>query len=215
MGCAGCSRFQLWVSFKLDTFVEIMQSSSASVDIVPLFLENTYNLQIDDRDLNITSSSMLEEEHSGTRPSVCIQHIPTGISVQSAAPFKGRGGGMGQELEKARRKAGKPLPILTQTLISHWVNLESGNVPDYIESWKQFHTCKEKEEFVNEQAKTDYEIMYKDFKAQSQQVPSSISDEGNTVDEMMIMRKVLGERPGLERGVDRTLNGKKTSNSQS
>ncbi|XP_062118404.1 peptide chain release factor PrfB3, chloroplastic-like [Humulus lupulus] len=69
---------------KLDTFVEIMQSSSASVDIVPLFFENTYNLQIDDRDLNITSSSMLEEEQSGTRPSICIHHIPTGISVQSA-----------------------------------------------------------------------------------------------------------------------------------
>ncbi|XP_062117919.1 peptide chain release factor PrfB3, chloroplastic [Humulus lupulus] len=62
----------------------LFESSSASVDVVPLFLENTYNLQIDDRDLNITSSSMLEEEQSGTRPSVCIQHIPTGISIQSA-----------------------------------------------------------------------------------------------------------------------------------
>ncbi|KAF4373633.1 hypothetical protein F8388_025327 [Cannabis sativa] len=60
------------------------ESSSASVDVVPLFLENSYNLQIDETDLNITSSSMLEEEHSRTRPSVCIHHIPTGISVQSA-----------------------------------------------------------------------------------------------------------------------------------
>lgn len=61
-----------------------MQSSSASVDVIPLFLENASNLQIDDGDLNISSPSMLEEEHNGTKPSVCIQHIPTGISFQSA-----------------------------------------------------------------------------------------------------------------------------------
>lgn len=61
-----------------------MQSSSASVDIVPLFLENTCDLQIDDGDLNIASPSMLEEEQTGTRPSVCIQHIPTGVSIQSS-----------------------------------------------------------------------------------------------------------------------------------
>ncbi|PON64549.1 Peptide chain release factor 2, bacterial [Trema orientale] len=62
----------------------LSESSSASVDVIPLFLEHASDLQIDDGDLKIASPTLLEEEQSGTRPSVCIQHIPTGISFQSA-----------------------------------------------------------------------------------------------------------------------------------
>lgn len=61
-----------------------MQSASAVVDVVPVFVENALDLHINDEDLIIKLPSMPEEEQSDTGPSVCIEHIPTGISVQSA-----------------------------------------------------------------------------------------------------------------------------------
>ncbi|EXB93962.1 Peptide chain release factor 2 [Morus notabilis] len=60
------------------------ESASAVVDVVPVFVENALDLHINDEDLIIKSPSMPEEEQSDTGPSVCIEHIPTGISVQSA-----------------------------------------------------------------------------------------------------------------------------------
>ncbi|KAJ9184909.1 hypothetical protein P3X46_004594 [Hevea brasiliensis] len=60
------------------------ENSSACVDVVPLFLGTFSNLQINDEDL-IISSSLLRKEKSPTKPTVCIQHIPTGMSVQSSS----------------------------------------------------------------------------------------------------------------------------------
>ncbi|XP_015898092.2 peptide chain release factor PrfB3, chloroplastic isoform X1 [Ziziphus jujuba] len=59
-------------------------SASAGVDVIPLFLNHVSDQQIDDADLIIASPSVLEEEHSQAKPSVRIQHIPTGISVHSS-----------------------------------------------------------------------------------------------------------------------------------
>lgn len=64
-------------------FVAVMQSSSAVVDVIPVFVEKALDLQIDDEDLIIESSSIVEEELGEIRSSVCIQHIPTGITAQS------------------------------------------------------------------------------------------------------------------------------------
>ncbi|KAG8646586.1 hypothetical protein MANES_09G016400v8 [Manihot esculenta] len=60
------------------------ENSSACVDVVPLFLGTFSNLQINDKDLVITSS-LLKEERNRMKPTICIQHIPTGISVQSSS----------------------------------------------------------------------------------------------------------------------------------
>lgn len=67
----------------------MLQSSSASagVDVIPLFLNHVSDQQIDDADLIIASPLVLEEEHSQAKPSVRIQHIPTGISVHSSGYF--------------------------------------------------------------------------------------------------------------------------------
>lgn len=62
----------------------VHKASSASVDVVPLFLGRAYDLEIDDEDLIIVLPSKLEEEQSQTGPSVYIHHKPTGISVQSS-----------------------------------------------------------------------------------------------------------------------------------
>jgi hypothetical protein len=67
--------------------LNILQASSASVDVVPLFLGRAYDLEIDDEDLIIVLPSKLEEEQSQTGPSVYIHHKPTGISVQSSGAW--------------------------------------------------------------------------------------------------------------------------------
>ncbi|RVW36029.1 Peptide chain release factor PrfB3, chloroplastic [Vitis vinifera] len=60
------------------------QTGSAVVDVIPLFLETAPDLQIDDGDLRISSPSCHGVEQGRTGHAVCIQHIPTGISVQSS-----------------------------------------------------------------------------------------------------------------------------------
>ncbi|XP_061992246.1 peptide chain release factor PrfB3, chloroplastic [Rosa rugosa] len=59
-------------------------ASSASVDVVPLFLGRAYDIQIDEEDLVIVLPSKLEEKQSQNGPLVYIHHKPTGISVQSS-----------------------------------------------------------------------------------------------------------------------------------
>lgn len=54
------------------------------MDIVPLFLGTASDVQITDEDLIISSPSLLGEGKNLAEPSVCIQHVPTGIIVQSA-----------------------------------------------------------------------------------------------------------------------------------
>ncbi|KAI9162070.1 hypothetical protein LWI28_023504 [Acer negundo] len=60
------------------------EASPACVDVVPLFLETASDLQISDKDLVFSPPLMLGEAQSIAGPAVCIQHIPTGISVQSS-----------------------------------------------------------------------------------------------------------------------------------
>ncbi|XP_062165953.1 peptide chain release factor PrfB3, chloroplastic isoform X1 [Alnus glutinosa] len=57
------------------------EAFAACVDVVPLFLKTACDLQIDDGDL-VVSPPLIEQ--SGTKPTICIQHIPTGIQVQSS-----------------------------------------------------------------------------------------------------------------------------------
>ncbi|KAK8651437.1 hypothetical protein V6N13_141038 [Hibiscus sabdariffa] len=58
--------------------------SSAGVDVVPLFLETTPDLQIGDDDLILSSALSLGEKQSRTGYTVCVQHIPTALTFQSS-----------------------------------------------------------------------------------------------------------------------------------
>ncbi|CAJ1967661.1 unnamed protein product [Sphenostylis stenocarpa] len=61
-----------------------LEVSSATVDVIPMFFENSCDLEIDSEDLIISSPSIQGENKRQTDLSVCIQHVPTGISVQSS-----------------------------------------------------------------------------------------------------------------------------------
>ncbi|KAL3585273.1 hypothetical protein D5086_012140 [Populus alba] len=59
--------------------------TTACVDVVPLFLGTGFDFQIDDKELIVSCSpSLLRDGKSRTELTVCLQHIPTGISVQSS-----------------------------------------------------------------------------------------------------------------------------------
>lgn len=64
--------------------IAILQAFTACVDVVPLFLETAYDQQIDDEDLVVSSPP---KEESGSELSICIQHKPTGIRVQSSGVY--------------------------------------------------------------------------------------------------------------------------------
>ncbi|KAL8128692.1 hypothetical protein V2J09_017847 [Rumex salicifolius] len=56
----------------------------ASVDVVPLFLESFPDLAVDEEDIRISSeTTSRSHEHGRAEACVSVQHLPTGISVQS------------------------------------------------------------------------------------------------------------------------------------
>ncbi|RDY09392.1 Peptide chain release factor PrfB3, chloroplastic, partial [Mucuna pruriens] len=61
-----------------------LEASSATVDVIPMFLENACDLEIDSEDLIISSPLIHGENKRQTNLTVCIRHLPTGISVQSS-----------------------------------------------------------------------------------------------------------------------------------
>ncbi|KAK7339850.1 hypothetical protein VNO77_20536 [Canavalia gladiata] len=61
-----------------------LEASSAIVDVIPMSLENAYDLEIDSEDLIISSPLIHGEQKRQTELTVCIQHLPTGISVKSS-----------------------------------------------------------------------------------------------------------------------------------
>ena len=63
---------------------DVLQAIMAAVDVVPLFLETSPDLQVDDEDLLILSPTSCGAEGGHTGIAVCIQHIPTGLIVESS-----------------------------------------------------------------------------------------------------------------------------------
>lgn len=62
----------------------LSEVSSAAVDVVPLFLEETPELIVDEKDLKINYLSLCKEDQGRKGPIVQIQHSPTGFTVQSS-----------------------------------------------------------------------------------------------------------------------------------
>lgn len=72
------------LSYQTLLFHGILQVSSVGIDVVPLFLGTTPDLQISDDDLILSSVLSLGEKQSRTGYTVCVQHIPTALTFQSS-----------------------------------------------------------------------------------------------------------------------------------
>ncbi|KAK9671131.1 hypothetical protein RND81_12G008600 [Saponaria officinalis] len=60
------------------------EASQAAVEVTPLFLDTVPDLTIDDKDLIVSYTSSSETENQPVASVVYIEHVPTGISVQSS-----------------------------------------------------------------------------------------------------------------------------------
>ncbi|GAB4842731.1 hypothetical protein Ancab_012706 [Ancistrocladus abbreviatus] len=56
----------------------------AVVDVIPLFLDMGSDLLLDNEDVIISTNSLSENGDGQIESSVCVQHIPTGLSVRSS-----------------------------------------------------------------------------------------------------------------------------------
>ncbi|XP_011075379.1 peptide chain release factor PrfB3, chloroplastic isoform X2 [Sesamum indicum] len=59
------------------------EATLASVDVIPLFIESSPDLSIDDKDILVSYPSHCEDSPCRTSPAVHVQHIPTGLEVRS------------------------------------------------------------------------------------------------------------------------------------
>ncbi|XP_042514571.1 peptide chain release factor PrfB3, chloroplastic-like isoform X3 [Macadamia integrifolia] len=102
------------------------ETSLALVDVIPLFLHTNSDLEVDDEDLLISSLSFSGEEKliSQTEPAVSIQHIPTGIKIQSS----GERSHFANKIKALNRLKAKLLVIAKEKGISNVKNIKRDSI---------------------------------------------------------------------------------------
>lgn len=108
--------------------MEVLKDGAAAIDVIPLFLESSPDLQIDENDLEITTS--YEEERGRTSPSLIIHHIPTGLQVQST----GERSRFANKLKALNRLKAKLLIVMREQGVSNLASIRSS---DMSSSWNQ------------------------------------------------------------------------------
>ncbi|XP_027065808.1 peptide chain release factor PrfB3, chloroplastic-like isoform X1 [Coffea arabica] len=102
------------------------EGSSATVDVIPLFLESVPDIFIDDKVLMISFSSIDEEYLSRTSPSVHIQHIPTGFTVKAT----GERSQFANKMKALNRLKAKLLIVLENQRISKVEDIDRSAIVD-------------------------------------------------------------------------------------
>ncbi|XP_059292089.1 peptide chain release factor PrfB3, chloroplastic isoform X3 [Lycium ferocissimum] len=95
------------------------EDGAAAIDVIPLFLESSPDLQIDENDLEITTS-----------PSLTIQHIPTGLQVRST----GERSRFANKLKALNRLKAKLLIVMREQGVSDLASIISSDISS---SWNQ------------------------------------------------------------------------------
>ncbi|KAI3924196.1 hypothetical protein MKW98_032397 [Papaver atlanticum] len=106
------------------------ETNLATVDVIPLFLETTPDLQLDDNDMVFSSLSPHGEEQLLCRsePAVSVRHIPTGIEVQSSDERSH----FGNKIKALNRLKAKLLVIATEQRVSSLKNIKRDSVSDIL-----------------------------------------------------------------------------------
>lgn len=104
-------------------------ASLASVDVIPLFIESSADLSIDDEDMLVSYPSHCEDiphRRSRTSSAVHIHHIPTGLEVQST----GERSRFANKIKALNRLKAKLLVLLRDQGISSVENIKKGGGTD-------------------------------------------------------------------------------------
>ncbi|PHT71419.1 Peptide chain release factor PrfB3, chloroplastic [Capsicum annuum] len=107
--------------------LDLSKDGTAAIDVIPLFLESSPDLQIDEKDLEITTPP---EEQGRTSPSLIIQHIPTGLQVRST----GERSRFANKLKALNRLKAKLLIVMREQGVSNLASIRSGDISS---SWNQ------------------------------------------------------------------------------
>ncbi|PHT37136.1 hypothetical protein CQW23_24836 [Capsicum baccatum] len=107
--------------------LDLSKDGTAAIDVIPLFLESSPDLQIDEKDLEITTPL---EEQGRTSPSLIIQHIPTGLQVRST----GERSRFANKLKALNRLKAKLLIVMREQGVSNWASIRSSDISS---SWNQ------------------------------------------------------------------------------
>ncbi|KAL3637197.1 hypothetical protein CASFOL_019496 [Castilleja foliolosa] len=99
------------------------EASSASVDVIPLFIESSPDLSIDDEDILISHPSYHEADDSRRNSStVHIRHLPTGLEVQST----GERSRFANKFKALNRLKAKLLVVMRDQGVCSVKSIESG-----------------------------------------------------------------------------------------
>lgn len=109
---------------------DLSKDGAAVIDVIPLFLESSPDLRIDENDLEIRTPPLYEQEHGRTSPSVTIQHIPTGLQVQST----GERSRFANKLKALNRLKAKLLIVMREQGVSNLACIRSSDISS---SWNQ------------------------------------------------------------------------------
>ncbi|KAL3357482.1 hypothetical protein AABB24_017943 [Solanum stoloniferum] len=107
---------------------DLSKDGAAAINVIPLFLESSPDLQIDENDLEITT--LYEEEQGRTSPSLTIQHIPTGLQVRST----GERSRFANKLKALNRLKAKLLIVMREQGVSNLASIRSSDISS---SWNQ------------------------------------------------------------------------------
>ncbi|KAI7728065.1 hypothetical protein M8C21_030614 [Ambrosia artemisiifolia] len=103
---------------------------SAAVDIVPLFLEETMDLNVDEKDLKIDYLPLCENVRGRRGSIVQIQHSPTGLTVHSS----GERNQFSNKMKALNRLKAKLLVISNDQGVSNVTEIKKDSVIDH---WHQ------------------------------------------------------------------------------
>ncbi|XP_042510571.1 peptide chain release factor PrfB3, chloroplastic-like isoform X2 [Macadamia integrifolia] len=119
----------------------LCETSLARVDVIPLFLHKTSDLEVDDKDLLISSLSRSGEEKliCQTELAVSIRHIPTGIRVQSS----GERSHFANKIKALNRLKAKLLVIAMEQGVSNVKNIKRDSIDGlWHQETRSFVGCK-------------------------------------------------------------------------
>ncbi|KAI7729786.1 hypothetical protein M8C21_014318 [Ambrosia artemisiifolia] len=108
----------------------LSEVSSAAVDIVPLFLEETMDLNVDEKDLKIDYFPLCENVRGRRGSIVQIQHSPTGLTVHSS----GERNQFSNKMKALNRLKAKLLVISNDQGVSNVTEIKKNSVIDH---WHQ------------------------------------------------------------------------------
>ncbi|KAL9232611.1 hypothetical protein vseg_007702 [Gypsophila vaccaria] len=106
------------------------EASQAAVEVTPLFLDTVSDLTIDDKDLIVSYTSSSGAEKQAVASAVHIQHVPTGISVQSS----GERNKFTNQVKALNRLKAKLLVIMSQQGVADVSSITRDAIVDI---WKQ------------------------------------------------------------------------------